>query len=137
MEHGGALATGTCMLDGDTAKRVRSDGGREVDNVEQRAVAGFGSRSLDMGRQKVALRLQRDGATRAVASGRDRLGKRLRLPVIIFDEVEVNGPGMLDGSDDTEAITRERLCVELQANIHILACGRAETLTCSLGRIDV
>ena len=137
MEHGGALATGTCMLDGDTAESVRPDRCREVDDVGTRAVAGFGCRSLDMSGQDIAFRLQRDGATRAIAGRGNGVGKSLDLSVIIFDEIEVDGFGMLGGTDDTEAIASKRLCVELQTDIHILTCGRAEALTCSFGGVNM
>ena len=44
---------------------------------------------------------------------------------------------MLGGSDDAETVTRERLGIKLQTDVHILTCGGAETLTRSLRRIDV
>ena len=137
MEHGGALATGACMLDGDSAKNVRFHRCREIDNMGQRTVLRLGCRRLNVGCQASLFCLQRDSTACAVTGGRNRFGEGLDLSVVVLHEVEINGLGMLRGTDDAEAIAREGLGIKLQADVHILTCGRAEALTCGLGRIDI
>ena len=137
MEHGGALATGACMLDSDSAKNRRFHRCREINDMGQRTVLGLRCRCLNVGYQASLFCLQRDGATRAITGGRNRFGEGLGLSVVVLHEVEINGLGMFRGTDDAEAIAREGLGIKLQADVHILTCCRAETLTCGLAGVDI
>lgn len=56
--------------------------------------------------------------------------------MLILYQQEVDGLGMLGGSDDAEAIAGERLGVELQTDVHILSGGRTKALSCRLGGVD-
>ena len=104
MEHGGALATGACMLDGNSSKKVRFHRCREIDNVGQRTVLWLRCRRLNMGYQATLFCLQRNGTARTIASGRNRFGEDFGLSVVVFHEVEINCLCMFGGTNDAETI---------------------------------
>ena len=81
--------------------------------------------------------LQSDGTTSAIASRRNCIRDGSHRSVIVFDKIEINRLRMLRCTNDTEAIASKRLRVELQADIHILTCGSAETLASSFSGVNL
>ena len=57
--------------------------------------------------------------------------------MVVFHEVEIDSFGMFGGTDDAEAVARERFGIELQTDIHILTSSRTKALTCRFGGVDL
>ena len=81
--------------------------------------------------------MERNGAISAITGRRNGICEGRNFAIVVTDQIEIDGFGMLRGSDDAKSVTCECLGVELQADIHILTSGGTEALTCRLGGINI
>ena len=139
MEHGGALTARTCMLKTETTKSRCFDRSLQMNGSMQRGVIRLCQRCVgsNMGGQ-FPFSVSHDNMTPcAVADSADWLRKRCHLSLVVSHEIEVYRLGILHGADDAQAIARQCMCIEFEADIHILSGGTAKTLPCRLGGIDI
>ena len=73
-------------------------------------------------------------ARRAIAVGCHGVGNRGDRSVVVSDECECHGLVELRRALDAQGISRHRHGVELDTDVHILACGASEALTGPFGR---
>ena len=78
-----------------------------------------------------------DMASRAVAHRTHGCRERGDGAVVVGDEEEIDGLGIFRRADDAQAVAGEGMRVEVQAHIHILPCGAAESLSGSLRGVDI
>ena len=123
MEHRGAFATRTSMLNVDATKWVGIDFSTQVHLMRKSGISRLRRLRGDISSQQSFVEMEQNSAIGAITGGRNRFSEGRNLAIIVTNQIEVNCFGMFSGTDDTQTITCQRLGVELQADIHILPCS--------------
>ena len=113
MEHCGAFATGTSMLNVDATKWVGINFCTQVHLMRKSGMSRLRRLRSDISSQQSFVEMERNSAIGAIACGRNRFSEGRNLAIIVTNQIEVNCFGMFGGTDDAQAITRQRLGVEL------------------------
>ena len=113
MEHRGAFATRTSMLNVDATKWVGIDFSTQVHLMRKSGISRLRRLRGDISSQQSFVEMERNGTIGTITGGRNGLSERGDRAIIVTNQIEVDCFGVFSGTDDAQAITRQRLGVEL------------------------
>ena len=113
MEHRGAFATRTSMLNVDATKWVGIDFSTQVHLMRKSGISRLRRLRGDISSQQSFVEMEQNGTIGTIACGRNGLSERGDRAIIVTNQREVDCFGMFSGTDDTQTITCQRLGVEL------------------------